>query len=104
MSKYDNYIYLTICEVSLESYKDTNFSTYVEYCKQMSKSLMDGDISKRDRRDIEKVVNILDKVFSLSPEDTGGVIADYFSLPSDRHMIFEKAVRMTKECFPTMSL
>ena len=89
-----------ICEISLTSYGFTNFSTYVEYCKQMSISLMEGKISKRERQHIEKIIEGLDKVFSLTQEETGIVIADYFSLSKDRILAFEKAIRMTKEFFP----
>lgn len=102
MCKYDNYIYLTICEVSLKYYENSNYSTYVEFCKGLHYTLRDGDVSKRDRRIVEGIVSMLDKVFSLTPELTGQYIGDYFNLTPIRLAEFEKSVRMTKELFPNI--
>lgn len=100
MSNYDNYIYLTICETSIQSYKQTNYSSYTEYCKGMNQYLKDGDISKRDRRAIENIVVMLDRIFSLNPELTGQYIGDYFGLDSSRHQAFERTILETKLLFP----
>ena len=89
MSKYDNYIFLTICEVSYKHYKFTNYSSYPEYCKGMS-MVLNGVYTpaKSDKRMINDVIQLLDTVYSLSAEVTGKYIGDYFALDSLKHSDF----------------
>jgi hypothetical protein len=66
----------------------------------MCNSLDSGDVSNRDRRHIGKIVEVLDKIFTLSPEVSGKYIGEYFSLNSVRHSEFQNLVQITKELFP----
>jgi len=100
MSKYDNYIFLTICEVTLDAYNNSNYSTYAEYCKGFAISLENGQLNSREKHTLVTIMSCLDKVFSLTDADTSNYISAYFSLPPIRHTEFQSIVRQTNKLFP----
>jgi hypothetical protein len=100
MSKYDNIIYLAICEASVEFYHKTNFSNYQEYCKGIARSLNIGSVNSREKMDILTIINSLDKVFSMSSEENGRYLSQYFNLPSNKHAEFQEVVLTTRRLFP----
>ena len=100
MSKYDNYIFLSICETSIDFYKPTNFTTYSEFCKGMSKTLKLRNPNPREQYMIFQIIYMLDKVFFLSDKITGEYIADYFNLPTDKHADFQRVITDTNKLFP----
>lgn len=103
MSKYENHIFLTICEASIELYKKSVFLTYVNYCRNMGSSLRSDLLTKNQNVDIIKIINVLDKIFTLSGEDTGKYIYDYFNLDSEKIIEFEKCVKITQNVFPDIN-
>jgi hypothetical protein len=103
MSKYDNHIYLTICEASLELFKKSVFLTYLNYCRNLGSALNNDLLTKNQNRDIIKLIEVLDKIFTLSPEDTGKYIYDYFNLNIEKLIEFEKSVKITQNVFPDIN-
>ena len=79
MVVYENYIYLTICEVSFNSFKTTRFSTYLNYCKSIKQSINSNDLTKKEMFDINEIFDNLDKIYSLSYNDIGKYILNFFS-------------------------
>jgi hypothetical protein len=100
MSKYDNLVYLAICEASVDFYHKTNFSTYPEYCKGLAKSLELGVLNNREKRDILTIMDFLHKVFSMSYAENGKYISEYFNLPPTRITEFQEVAVTTKKLFP----
>ena len=98
MTKFDNYVYLTICEISLELFKKTKFSTYVNYCRTMSKSMESPPLDKRELGDVMRIVLELGLIYNLDIDTSVNYIKDYFS--SDRCNDFEKCVYLTRKQFP----
>jgi hypothetical protein len=98
MSKLDNRIYTTICEVSLERFKKSKFLTYVGYCRDMGVSMNDNSLSRQQKTDLILVIEMLQKIYSLDFESIGKYMKDYFN--SDNVRDFEKAVVLTQETFP----
>lgn len=94
---YVNYIYLTICETSLKLYAETKFKTYPEYCKSMARSIDYKQFSNIEVRHLMAITDILKVIYSLSKEDTGKYIKEYFE--SDRVVDFQTSVLMTKKFF-----
>lgn len=94
MSKYDNYIYLTICEVSFEYFQKTNFSTYTNYCISFKSSLLDGKLSSYEKKCIIHVSEMLDKIYGMNISETGRYINEFFQL--EKFKVFEKVVRTFK--------
>lgn len=101
LEKYRNHVYLTICEFSLNDFNKTNFTTYSNYCMVMNSSLKDGNLSRRERKNIVNLVGIINSIYCMGEKETMEYIVDYFS--SNRCCDFEKVVIMMKKCFPYSS-
>lgn len=104
---YDNYVYMTICEVTLHMYKQSNFSTHLGFCRVFKSSLVDykRDVSKLNYGEyikIYEIIKVLEIVFSMDTETMGGYIMDYFN--EEKYLIFEKPVLAMKVFFPNSSI
>ncbi len=97
MTKFDNYIYLTICETTLELFSKTNFSTYFNYCNNMNLSLKSGVLDKREESDIRKIMDDLNLIYYFDNKTCAKYISEYFD--SNRYIDFQKCVLATKKCF-----
>jgi hypothetical protein len=97
MTKFDNYVYLTICEVSLELFHKTRFSTYVNYCRTLNLSLKSGVLDRSETSDIIKISETLTLIYGFDDVTAAKYISEYFD--SDRCLEFQKCVLITKEYF-----
>jgi len=98
MKKFDNHVYMLICEVTLKLYKDTNCMSHSSYCRLMSASLKDGVLSKKEIKHISIISDVLGNVFSFSDKECGEYISAYFFL--EKYEKFEEPVRLVQEFFP----
>lgn len=98
MSKFDNRIYLTICEVSMECFKKSKFINYVNYCYDMGLALKTNTVNKSQTRNLEEIIDMLDIIYSMDAATTGKYLFDYFT--SDNVREFEKCVILTQTAFP----
>jgi hypothetical protein len=98
MSKFDNRIYLTICEVSMECFKKSKYINYVNYCNNMGLSLKSETIGKSQSRDLSEIIEMLDIIYSMDATTTAKYLLNYFS--SDNVREFEKCVILTQTAFP----
>jgi hypothetical protein len=98
MTKLDNYIYFTICEVTLDLYSKTKFVTYTNYCRTMCKSIESAELDKREMSDVMAIVNMLKLIYNMDTDESVKYIKNYFK--SDRCNDFKKCVSMTKNVFP----
>ena len=92
---------MTICETSIELIKETNFVTYVNYCRCIGASLRARKLSQLEKAHIVKIFDVLEKIYSLNETELGNYIYDYFNLDSEHINKFERVVRMTKEYYVT---
>jgi hypothetical protein len=95
MSKYDNHVFLIICEVAMEQYKKSKFLTFINYCRNMASSLKRGDLTKGQTNDFCVIVERLDLIFTMSPDKTGKYISDFFN--SERVLEFEKYITLKQQ-------
>ena len=98
MTKFDNHVYMIICDVTLSLHKDTSFSSHIGYCTNMCACMKDGNLSKKQMDHICKIADVLDLVFSMNSQTTGAYISDYFLL--DKFKFFQRTVLEAKEFFP----
>lgn len=98
MKKFDNYIFMAICELTMEFYKNTNYQTYSGYCIGFKMALRDGKLSSKQKDHVIQIGDYLEKVYGLNPKEFGYYVSEYFE--TDKHLIFEQPVRLTKEFFP----
>jgi len=101
MNKFRNYIYMTICETSIELFEQTNFRTYINYCRCMGTSLSSKNLSVTEKNHILKIFDVLEKIYSLTEVESANFIYDYFNLDIERIITIEKVIRLTKKYYVT---
>jgi hypothetical protein len=100
MNRYDNFIYLAICETSLETFESTKFVTYFNYIKTLGRSFKTNTLSYNEKKHIAKISLNLDLLFSMSIDDNARYMVQFFELEVDLIIKLEKSVRLTKKAFP----
>tara|TARA_R110000782_G_scaffold21110_1_gene56879 strand:- start:301 stop:621 length:321 start_codon:yes stop_codon:yes gene_type:complete len=103
MSKYSNHIYLIICEESLKHFKKSKFLTYRNYVKNIGDAFNNDSLTRQHSKDITNIIDVLDKIFTMSSEDTGNYIFDYFNMPTEEIIKYEKSVKLTEALFPDIN-
>lgn len=98
MSKYKNYIFLTICETSIECFEKTRFSTYFNYVNNMAICLETNTLNQSQKCDIATIIDDLEKIYGLNNEMLKQFIIEYFN--SDKVLAFEKYVRSQRLIYP----
>lgn len=98
MKKFDNYVYMFICEITLKLFKDSNCMTYSNYCRLLAASLKDGNLSNKQIKHISIILSGLEKVFYFNSKESAEYLSKFFML--DKFDKFEESVRMTKEFYP----
>lgn len=102
MIRYRNHIYLKICEVTLNLFKNSNYNTYNNYCKGLKLSLKEGKLTKLEKQTILAIIEELELIFSLDSKEINEHIIDYFD--SDRFKEFEQVVKNNNKLFPMSSI
>ncbi len=97
MTKFDNYVFMSICEISLDLFDKSNFSTYLNYCKTLNLSLKSGILDKKETYDIINISNKLILIYGFDEKTCAEYIAKYFDC--DRFLEFQKCVLITKKFF-----
>jgi hypothetical protein len=98
MNKFNNYIYLSICEISVKLFEKSNFTTYTGYCASMKTSLTLREFSGREVADLEAIGDYLKLLYNLENHEIGMYLDDYFN--SDKISEFHKCVQLIDEYFP----
>ena len=96
--KYDNFVYMTICETSLVLFKKSKCMTYQNYCNLLRLSILDGKLSGSETSDIFEIMETLDKFFSMNHKDAGMYIRNFFV--EQKYLKFEYPVRYMLEYYP----
>jgi hypothetical protein len=100
MSKLKNFIYLNICEVSLELFNTRFYSTYLAYCNGMRLSINNNNLTKKNRYDLMIISKYLETIYSFNEIEIGEFIVSYFE--SDRFNEFQRLVLLNENVFPSM--
>ena len=92
---YDYYVYMTICEVTMDLHKRSRFPSYLGYCNTVKTYLLDSN-SKIDNSFIHmsEIVDRLEKLFSMDLKTIGEYIFDFFI--DEQYKKFEKPVHAMK--------
>ena len=101
MEKFDNYVFMTICETSIVLFKKSRFSTYGNYCKTLNLSLKSGELDRKETADIIQIGNDLVLIYGFDDKTCGEYIVRYFELKTEIIINFYKATLLTLQCFPT---
>ena len=95
MTKYDNYIYMTICETTLKLFKQTSCSSHSAYCNLLRLSLNDDLSSNKYLRELNIIINVLYKMYGIDNETIGGYLVKFFE--GEEYLRFEVSARLIKE-------
>lgn len=98
MSNIDNFVFMSICEVTSKVYNQSLYTNYASYCKGLLRSLKSGKLSNTEKRHLVAVFDELETIYSLSYEEANDYIIRY--LESDRCEEFIKVVLETRYFFP----
>lgn len=97
MNRLDNYIFLSICEKSLELFKDSYYSTYLGFCRTLKANMEIEDLSRGDLRIIYEIDDYLSEIYALAPKESMRYIMDFFLM--EKYVELEYAVRLSFEFF-----
>lgn len=95
MTKLDNYIYYTVCEYSLRWYRNSLFSTHSGFCSHVKSRLEVGDMSKKNKHILNRLIEIVDKIYGLGYMKSSEYVFDFFLL--EKNKAFEGAVLLLNE-------
>jgi len=89
---------MSICEITLELFKKTNYTSHSSYCNSLKMAIKDDKLSSRDKDHLIHISNVLVIIYSFTSEEIGEYICEY--LESEAYLVFEKPVKLTQEFFP----
>src|SRR5450755_487887 len=77
---YDKYVYMSICEITLELHKDSKFATHSGFCIWIGNfiQMTSRDLNQEQWMIINKMVKQLSKIYSMDDKTNGKYIADFF--------------------------
>jgi RNA processing factor Prp31 len=97
-NKFDNHVYMLICEITLKLFKESLCMNHSSYCRLIKASLIDNNLSKKEVRHIAIISDRLEKIFSFTAKESGEYVSNYFML--DKFEKFEESIRATNNFFP----
>jgi hypothetical protein len=100
MNKLKNFVYLSICEVSLDLFNSSFYSTYLSYCTGMRLNIFNNNLTKKNRYDLMMISKYLESIYGFNEIEIGELIVSYFE--SDRFNEFQKLVLLNESVFPSM--
>jgi hypothetical protein len=100
MSKLKNFVYLNICEVSLELFNTSFYSTYLAYCNGMCLSINNNNLTKKNRYDLMIISKYLESIYCFNEIEIGEFIVSYFE--SDRFNEFHRLILLNESVFPSI--
>lgn len=100
MNKFDNFVMLTICEVSFKRFIESNYTSFPNYCIGLGYAIRGGNPSSRERVDLSEIAIMLEKIYGFAFEESGRYITLFFNLDVTRFRDFENIVRGSMEFYP----
>lgn len=98
MDKFSNYVYLSICEISVKLFHKSKFSTYHGYCISMRNSLLLREFNNKEVSDLCEIGDYLVLLYNLGPSEIGDFIDSYFNYDNINDLY--KYVKLVEECYP----
>ncbi len=93
MNKFNNYVFLSICEITVKSFDGSHYTTYLNYCNGLLSNIRNHNLSKKQSKDLVKIFNELKLIYSIDGVEGSDFILDF--LESNRIIEFYECVRMT---------
>ena len=98
--KFDNYVYMSICEITLDLYVDFEYYSYNFFCSWIKEIILKINFTKLTSKEW-KVISTLTKkisdVYSLDEKTVGEYVTKFFF--ERKYLELEKSVYFTKKAF-----
>ncbi len=98
MNKFNNYVYYTICEISLKYFEKSGFKTYSTFCKLLAISIKDDHLSLKEAKFMAKLIDEIMFIYALDGKSAGDYVCKFFF--NEKYLIFETPVRNMKYLYP----
>jgi len=97
MTKFDNYIYYSICEKTLELKSKTFYMSYSTFCQGLKSSFLLGVLDKRETSIVSELYEYLRLLYGLNGSIINEYIIRYFI--EEKWETFEEPVRLINEYY-----
>ena len=98
MRKFENHVYMDICESSYGIFEKTRYSTYLNFCRIIKIKLENNDIDKVVESQVLFIAKVIGKLFAFDRQMSVDYIYKFFI--QEKYLIFESPVRQMKSCLP----
>ena len=79
MTKFDNYIYYSICEGALDYFKSTNGNDFRIFCDIIKNALLnDNYLSKKDKAAIVFISKYIERIYQLNQTEIAFYVTNFF--------------------------
>ena len=99
MFKFDNYVFFSICEYSLQLYEGSHYSRYRLFCHAIKNIIHLGNYDKKDTERIFAICGHLMLLYGFGIEEAMRYVGRYFN--EEQYIQFEIPTRNIKESFPS---
>lgn len=90
MQKFNNYVFLSLCEITYKLYKKSHYMTYVNYCKTFNVSIKTNNLDKKETEHLIKIFDYIGKIYGFSDAESFDYLVKFFNL--DNLIDFQKCV------------
>lgn len=98
MSNIDNFVFMSICEVTSKVYSKTLYTNYASYCNGLLNSLRDGKLSNTQKWHVIAVLEELEMIYAFTTDESNDYIIRF--LESGKCEDFLRVVLETRHFFP----
>ena len=106
MQKFNSYVFMTICELNLLKFNQSDFLTFTSFhnhYKFLIKDWIDDRISISDSTKLYNLIDVtlidLKQIFALDDNESFVLILEYYDLEIEKILEMYRLLTLTKDCF-----
>jgi hypothetical protein len=106
MQKFNSYVFMTICEINLLKFKQSDFLTFTSFhnhYKFLLKDVLDNKLSITDSTKLHDLIDIilidLNQIFALDVNESFLLILEYYDLDIEKILEMRRLSVLLNECF-----
>lgn len=97
MQIFDNYVYMTITEKTMELYKNSMCLSYRGYCINIKNLIKVNNITDGTARDMVQIYQTLKTIYNMEVDEAYDYIYNFFG--DSLYIKFEEVVRLTNTIY-----
>lgn len=99
MNKFDNYVYLSVCEFTIETFKKSSYRTFSMYCKQLYHSINDNSFNRFETETMVYITDKLRLVYGLNDAEILYYLTSFYMMPVEMIHQYQVCVETNIRCF-----